>query len=94
MLSAMAILFCGCATGPGYGLFRTAAHGNAWINTNTQPPLRIADDDGVCLSLSAKSSLNINIECILEYVRRDATFDQADEQNDRLNPWISFNYSF
>ena len=88
----MAILFCGCSTGSGHGLLGTT--GSAMINSNTHTPLEIADGRGICLAISAKSSLNIDVECIIEYVQRDATFDPADERIDLMNPWIRLNYSF
>ncbi|WP_319408707.1 hypothetical protein [uncultured Desulfosarcina sp.] len=94
MLSAMAILFCGCTTGSGYSLLRTAGPGYALINANTLPPLNVDDGRGVCLSISANSSLNIDVECILEYVQEDSAFDPADERSDHLNPWLRLNYSF
>ena len=94
MLSAMTILFCGCTAGSGYGLLKAAGPGYALINSNTHPPLKAADDRGVCLPISAKSSLNIDVECILEYVQGDSAFDPADERSDLLTPWISLNYSF
>ncbi|MCB2146965.1 MAG: hypothetical protein KQI81_10855 [Deltaproteobacteria bacterium] len=94
VLSAMAILFCGCTTGSGYGLFKTAGPGYALINTNTLPPLNADDGHGVCLSISANSSLNINVECILEYVQGESAFDPANERSDHLNPWFRLNYSF
>jgi hypothetical protein len=92
MLSAMAILFCGCTAGSGYA--PGYAPGYALINSNTHPPLKAADGSGVCLPISAKSSLKIDVECILEYVQGDSTFDPADERTDPLTPWISLNYSF
>jgi len=92
ILSTMAILFCGCSTGSGYGLLGTT--GNAMINSNTHPSLEVADGRGVCLPISAKYSVNIDVECILEYAQSDATFDPADERIDLLSPWIRLNYSF
>lgn len=92
ILSTMAILFCGCSTGSSYGLLGTT--GNAMINSNTHPPFEIADGRGVCLPISTKSSVNIDVECILDYVQSDATFDPADGRIDLLDPWIRLNYSF
>ena len=96
MLSAMAIIFCGCSSGSGYGFLRTASPGSALINTNTNthPNLEETHARGVCMPISANSSLNIDVECILEYVQGDASFDAADEQRDFLNPWVRLNYSF
>lgn len=92
ILSTMAILFCGCSTGSSYGLLGTT--GNAMINSNTHPPFEIADGRGVCLPISTKSSVNIDVECILDYVQSDAIFDPADGRIDLLDPWIRLNYSF
>lgn len=94
ILSAMAILFCGCSMGSGYGLLRTASPGNALINTNSHPTLKETHKRGVCMPISANSSLNVDVECILEYVQGDASFDAANEQRDLLNPWVRLKYSF
>ena len=88
----MAILFCGCSTGANHGLLGTT--GNAMINSNTQPPLEAADGRGVCLPISTKSSVNIDVECILDYVQSDAPTDPIDGRVDLLNPWVRLNYSF
>ena len=94
MLSGMMILFCGCTAGSSYGLLNGAGPGYALTNSNTHPPRKVADDRGICLPISAVSSLNIDVESILEYVQGDSTFDPADERSDLLTPWISLNYSF
>jgi hypothetical protein len=94
MLSAMAVVLCGCSTGSGYGLLKTAGPGNAMIDAQTDPTLAGAHERGVCMPISAHSSLNVDVECILEYVQGDAPFDAADAQNDALNPWVRLNYSF
>ena len=80
--------------GSGYGLLRTAGPGNALINTNSHPTLKETHKSGVCMPISANSSLNVDVECILEYVQGDASFDAANEQRDLLNPWVRLNYSF
>lgn len=64
------------------------------INSNTNPPLEAPDGRGVCLLISAKSSVNIDVEGILEYVQRYTVFDQADARIDFVNPWIRINYAF
>jgi len=94
ILSAMTILLCGCSAGSGIGLMRTASPGNVLINTHADPTPKVANDRGVCMSINDHSSLNIDVECILEYVQRDASIDPADEQSDFLNPWVRLNYSF
>jgi hypothetical protein len=93
IFSGMAILLSGC-TGSSYGLLNTAGTGLTMINTNSPSPLAGNDGRGVCLSISPRSSLNIDIECILNYVQGDASFDSADEQEDILNPWVRWHYSF
>ncbi len=94
MLSAMAIFYCGCSMGSGYGLLRTESPGNALINAQTDPTSGGSHERGVCMSISANSSLNVDVECILEYVQGDASFDATDKQSDFLNPWVRLNYSF
>ncbi|WP_372682325.1 hypothetical protein [Desulfosarcina sp.] len=94
MLSAMAILFCGCSTGSSYGLLGTADPDLGLINTPTRPTIEVTYQRGVCMPISANSSLNVDVECIIEYVQRDGSFDAFEAQNDSLHPWIHLNYSF
>ena len=94
MLSAMAIIGCGCSTGSGQGAFNTARRENALIHTSPHPTQEVADEGGVCMSISDHSSLSIDVECILEYVQGDANVDPAYEQRNFLNPWVRLNFSF
>jgi hypothetical protein len=94
MVSAMALIVCGCSTGSGRGLLNTAHRENALIHTSTHPAREVADERGVCMSISDHSSLSIDVECILEYVQRGSNFDPANEQGNFLNPWVRLNYSF
>lgn len=93
ILSVMVILFSGCA-GSSHGLFRTAGTGKALINTNTPAPLKIDEHRGVCLPISTRSSLGINVECIFDYAQGESTLGPKDEQRDVMNPWINWIFSF
>ncbi|BBO66083.1 hypothetical protein DSCA_00130 [Desulfosarcina alkanivorans] len=93
MLSGMAIFISGC-TGSGSGLYSVTGTRSALINTNTPVPLKNDDIRGVCLSISPRSSLNIDVECILDYVQGEAAFDPTDQQEDLLNPWVRWRYAF
>jgi hypothetical protein len=90
----MAILFGGCSMGSSYRLPGTDGPGNALINTHTPPMNGETDERGICMPLSANSSLNVDVECILEYVRGEASFDDSEAQSDVPNPWIRLIYSF
>lgn len=89
----MAILLSGC-TGPGYGLFRTAGTRHALISTNPPAPLKAGDDRGVCLSVSPRSSLTIDVECILDYVQGESVSDPEYKRSDLLSPWLRWHFSF
>ena len=94
ILSAMAILFCGCSTGSGYGWLRTEPPGKALINTHTPPSKEETHERGICVPISTNSSLNVDVECILEYVQGEASVDASEAQGDFPNPWIRLIYSF
>ncbi|MGA6926703.1 MAG: hypothetical protein WBY88_13525 [Desulfosarcina sp.] len=51
---------------------------------------------GVRLTLSPRSSLTIDVEGILDYVKGDFFVDPSDVQSriDVLNPWVNWNISF
>ena len=90
ILTVIAILFSGC-TGSNYGLFRIAP---ALINSNTHPPLKGNHTRGISLSISTRSSLDIDVKGILESVQRESTPDATDDRHDPLNPWIRLTYFF
>ncbi len=95
IISAVAILLSGCA-GSSYDLSRVASIGNAMINTNTSHPPESNDDrGGVCLSLSSRLSLSIDIDGILDYVQGESTFTLENERLSHMSsPWISWNLSY
>lgn len=94
MISAMAILFCGCSTSSGLALPRTVDTGNSQIGSHARPPQVAAHGGRVHMPFTTHSSVEINVKCIFSYVKGDASSDAADEPNDTLNPWVRFNYSF
>lgn len=93
IFSGMAILLSGC-TGSSYVVFNTTGIGSSLVNTGTTSPLRNEEDRGLCLSISPRSSLNIDVEGILDYVQAAPSMDMVDEQAEHLNPWIRWHYSF
>jgi hypothetical protein len=93
MVSTVVILLSGCA-GSGHGLFRTNGAGNALANPPFPSALRNADNRGVCLPLSKRLSLNIDVECILDYVQGESPVEPVYLQNDFMNPWIRWNVNF
>jgi hypothetical protein len=91
-ITAMAILFYGCSTDSSFGVIHSSD--TSLINSNTHPQRNVTDDRGICLPITARSSLNVDVECILEYVQKEASVDATDGQTDLLYPWIRLDYSF
>ena len=93
IVSGMVVWLSGC-TGASYDGYRSGAATGGLINTRTPTPISGKEDRGVCLALSPRSSLNIDVECILEYVEGDANLDSLGKQQSVQNPWIRWHFSF
>jgi hypothetical protein len=93
IVSAMAILFSGC-TASRVTFYSATGHGLYLINPNSPTPLDIDENRGIRLPMSTRSSLSIDVECILDYVQGESTFGPQDERNDFMNPWVRLNLSF
>jgi uncharacterized alkaline shock family protein YloU len=92
ILSGIAIFISGC-TSSNYGLLKIASTSNALVNTST-PAMSKNDARGICLTISPRASVDIDVECILDYVQGNAIFDPAFQRQDHLAPWISYRVSF
>lgn len=90
MVPALMILLSGC-NGSSYGLLRSAGIGDAMVNPPLPLPLKSKDDRGICLSISTRSSLRIDVECILDYVQGASEFGLKEPY---MNPWIRWDVSF
>jgi hypothetical protein len=91
--SGMVIWFSGC-TGANYDLYRPVSAAHKLVNTRTPTPINRNEDRGVCLALSPRSSLDIDVECILDYVEGDTNLDSLGKMENLLNPWIRWHLSF
>lgn len=93
IFSALALTLSGC-TGSSHDLFSATGISNAMINTNTHTPSKGEEGRGVYLSISPRSSLDIDITGILDYVQGEPTFGSEFPRNDHSNPWIRWNFFF
>jgi hypothetical protein len=93
IVSTMAILFSGC-TGSSDHLHRAFGEGHHPISATILIPLNERTDRGICLPISTRSSLNIDVECILTHVRNEPASDQEARQDDWSHPWVRLNFSF
>lgn len=89
----MVVLLSGC-TGANYSGYRSGALTGGLISTRAPAPISGKENRGVCLALSPRSSVNIDVECILEYVEGDANLDSLGRQQNLQNPWIRWHFSF
>jgi len=93
ILPVIAILFTACAPSQGLRLATLGSHPSL---TDTNAPRSLSDeqDRGINLPISAYTSMNIDVEGILDYVQGGSDFEVEFTANDWLNPWIRFNFSF
>lgn len=97
LITPVAALFLSGCLGSGSPLLKMSggSYGSyALTDTRKHEALYENDDRGVRLSLSSRSSINIDVECILDYVQGDPVFTPEYETDDHLNPWIRFNYTY
>lgn len=93
IIPVMAILLSGCTTS-NHVFFKSTGYRHALINSNTRTPLYGDSGHGLYLPISHRSSVNIDVEGILDYMQGEPTFGIENERNDFLNPWIRLNVSY
>jgi hypothetical protein len=49
---------------------------------------------GIYLTISKRSSLSIDVECIVDYVQGESTLTGEDASIDHVNPWVYWNWYF
>lgn len=93
IIPAMVILLSGCTTS-NHGYFESTGNRHALINSNTRTPLYADSGPGLYLPISRRSSVNIDVEGILDYMQGGPIFGIEYERNDLRNPWIRLNVSY
>jgi len=92
--AVLAIVLTGCNATMSR-TYRFSPAGSSMVETNSPIPMDRQVERGVTLSLGRKTYMNIDIECILEYMQgeSDPIENQPIIQNDRY-PWIRFSMDF
>ena len=93
IIPAMAILMASC-TASLDSQFIAPDNRHARFNSDAPVTLDRHGDAGLHLILSPRSSLNIDVEGILDYVQGSESFGPEYDREDRLDPWIRLNLSF
>jgi hypothetical protein len=93
LVSASMIVLSGCA-GSNLGFFQSAGGGYALVNPPFPSAIKNVSARGICLPISSRSSLNIDVECIFDYVQGDSTLEAQYLRDDFTNPWIRWNIDF
>ena len=96
MAPVLALLLSGCLHSGGFFLEKSYDPPGLSALTNSRTPqtLQGSDNRGIHLSLSPRSSVSIDVECILDYVQGEAVYRPEYETDDQLNPWIRFIYTY
>lgn len=91
----LAVAVAGCnATATRYH-YRPMAHGPNLVETTLPMPIQTNGDRGVSLPLGNRLSLNIDVECILDYVQGESeTIKNQPLLQEHLNPWLRFSMNF
>ena len=90
---AVTMLLAGCAPSNQLVL-NTIGTRRSLIDTSNPATLENAGNNGICLPLTSHASVNIDVECILDYVQGDSSLDAEIDANAWRNPWIRFNLSY
>lgn len=96
MVPVLAILLSGCIGSTG-NLYRAEGGSYARISGNPTIPQNNEDPSGLRLAISTRSAINIDVECILDYVQGDSTFSTEERNCDTitpLSPWIRLDFSY
>lgn len=96
VVPVLAILLSGCI-GSTENLFKAKGGGYARINGTTPIPQNDEDTPGLRLAISNRSAINIDVECILDYVQGDSTLSPEEKTCDTvmpLSPWIRLDFSY
>jgi hypothetical protein len=96
MVPILAILLSGCIGSTG-SFFRAGGGSYSLISGNTPKPHRGEDAPGLRLFISPRSAINIDVECILDYVQDDSPFSPEERTCDSimpLSPWIRLDFSY
>ena len=92
----LALLMAGCISS---GTPCMKADGDSHSNyalTNTRTPRTLNGNEtrGVRVSLSPRSSVNIDVECILDYVQGGPVDTPEFETTNHLYPWFRFEFAY
>lgn len=93
VVAAIVISLTGCA-GSGYDLARITGAGNVLVNPPLPAPLKNTAAHGIRLSISNRSSLNINVEGILDYVQGDPMVETQSLRDHSIHPWVRWRLDF
>lgn len=93
MVPAMVILISGCS-GPTGNWQQTRGIRCALTNPNTPTSLNSHGGNGLHLTLSNRSSVNIDVEGILDYMQGDSYLAPEYEIQNLMNPWIRLDVAY
>ena len=93
MVPAMAIWFSGCSGVIG-SWHPTSVTSCALISSNRPAPLNSYGGSGLHLTLSPRSSVNIDVEGILDYMQGDSSLAPEYEIQNLMDPWIRLEFSY
>ena len=97
MTPAAVLLLSGClGSGTPFLKMNGGNDGSGYALTDSKMPEALSRNHGrgVRLCLSNRSAVNIDVECILDYVQGDPVLTPEFETDENLNPWIRFDYSY
>lgn len=76
-------------------LYRVSDNGLGLVETTRPIPIEKSVERGISLALGNRSHLNIDVECILEYVQGESeTIENQPILQENHYPWIRFSLNF
>lgn len=86
-------MFSGC-NGIQHGFFPSVSTDSSLVGS-TKPSPTSSDGSALCLPISTRTSLSIDVECILDYVQGTEVLDNSfTPLPDPVNPWFRYQITF
>ncbi|GAB6908801.1 hypothetical protein DESC_920028 [Desulfosarcina cetonica] len=95
LLASAVIFFITVFSGGWQPVYGAATSPDPVVQTSKPTTLDQDDEPGVSIALSNHSTLDINVQCIFDYVQgEENTFTDLQEWQRALIPWVRLHFSF
>jgi flagellar basal body-associated protein FliL len=94
LILPVVLMFLSACTGSVCYVSKTNSTDGKHVKHILPTPVKSKTDRGIYLTISKRSSLNINVECIVDYVQGELVLTGENESIDHSDPWVYWNWYF